>query len=74
MALYIGDIDVDALAVQLQQLTRAPTKTEAARRALKNEIERKQSEIPLRDRLAKIHERARALGLGGASRAHSHDR
>jgi hypothetical protein len=28
----------------------------------------------LRDRLAKIHERARALGLGGASRAHSHDR
>lgn len=65
MPLYIRDSDVDALAVKLQQLTRAPTKSEAVRRALENEIERKQSEIPLRDRLAKIHEKARALGLGG---------
>lgn len=64
MALYIRDDAVDALATHLQELTNAPTKTEAVRKALENEIERKKSEIPLRERLEKIHEQARALGLG----------
>lgn len=64
VALYIRDSEVDALAVELQRLTNARTKTEAVRKALESEIGRKQEEIPLRDRLAKIHERARALGIG----------
>lgn len=66
MALYIRDNDVDALAVRLQELTNAPTKTEAVRKALENEIERKRAEIPLEARLKKILDRASALGLPDA--------
>lgn len=66
MALYIRDTEVDALAVQLQQLTSAPTKTEAVREALKSAIDRKRLEMPLKERLAKIHQRAIALGLPNA--------
>lgn len=63
MALYIRDPEVDELAVRLQELTRAPTKTDAVRTALKNEIERKQSEIPLIERLERIRAKAWAMGL-----------
>lgn len=63
MALYIRDSDVDALATRLQEMTNAPTKTEAVRRALENEIERKRKEIPLKERLEKIREKAWAMGL-----------
>lgn len=63
MALYIRDNDVDALAMRLQELTRAPTKTEAVRRALENEIERRRSAIPLKERLRRIKEEAWATGL-----------
>jgi antitoxin VapB len=63
MALYIRDSEVDALAVELQQLTRAPTKTDAVRTALKNEIERSRAETPLKERLERIRAEARAQGL-----------
>ena len=63
MALYIRDDEVDALATHLQELTKARTKTEAVRKALENEIERKRNEIPLRERLAKIREEAWSKGL-----------
>jgi antitoxin VapB len=66
MALYIRDSEVDALAVRLQEMTDAPTKTEAVRKALENEIKRKIGEIPLEDRLGKILDRATALGLPNA--------
>ena len=66
MALYIRDSEVDALAVRLQELTSAPTKTEAVRRALENEIERKKAEAPLEERLKRIVDRASALGLSNA--------
>lgn len=66
MALYIRDSDVDALAVRLQELTNAPTKTAAVRKALENEIERKKAEIPLEQRLRRIVDRASALGLPNA--------
>lgn len=62
MALYIRDREVDALAARLQALTNAPTKTEAVRKALENEIERKKTKVPLRERLEKIIERADRLG------------
>lgn len=64
MALYIRDREVDELAVQLQEMTKAPTKTEAVRAALKHEIERNRAEIPLIERLERIREKARQkLGL-----------
>lgn len=63
MPLYVRDDDVDALAVELQKLTKARSKTEAVRQALKHEIERNRASIPLRERLAKLQERAAAIGL-----------
>ncbi|TIP10676.1 type II toxin-antitoxin system VapB family antitoxin [Mesorhizobium sp.] len=63
MPLYVRDDDVDALAVELQNLTKARSKTEAVRLALQHEIERSRASIPLRDRIAKLQERAAAIGL-----------
>ena len=63
MALYIRDDAVDALAAHLQELTKAPTKTEAVRKALENEIERKRNETPLLERLRQIREDAWEKGL-----------
>lgn len=63
MPLYVRDNDVDALAVELQKLTKARSKTEAVRLALQHEIERSRASIPLRDRIAKLQERAAAIGL-----------
>jgi antitoxin VapB len=40
MALFIRDDEVDALATELQKATRAATKKEAVRIALKNELTR----------------------------------
>lgn len=51
MSLYIRDNDVDALAVKVQQLTKAPNKTEAVRRALQNERARVREAIPLKVRI-----------------------
>jgi antitoxin VapB len=62
MPLYIRDSEVDALAVELQGLTGARTKTEAVRHALTNEIARRRSNRPLRDRLASAIAKARAIG------------
>ena len=63
MALYIRDDAVDALAIELQKLTRAPTKTEAVREALQTAVDRKRSEVPLAERLARIRAEAEAAGL-----------
>ena len=63
MALYIRDREVDELAVELQELTKAPTKTEAVRNALKREIERNRAEIPLIERLERVREKAKRLGF-----------
>ncbi|MCD7058390.1 type II toxin-antitoxin system VapB family antitoxin [Pelagibacterium xiamenense] len=62
MPLYIRDDEVDRLASELQLLTRAPTKTEAVRRALRQEITRARAAIPLRDRLARAKALVRAMG------------
>ncbi|MCO0638131.1 type II toxin-antitoxin system VapB family antitoxin [Chelativorans salis] len=63
MPLFIRDDDVDALASELQKLTKARTKTEAVRVALQHEIERSRQSIPLAQRLAKLQDKAAALGL-----------
>ena len=62
MPLFIRDPDVDAMAVQLQQITKAPSKTEAVRTALRHEIERSRGSVPLRERLVKVKEMARRIG------------
>lgn len=60
MSLYIRDDDVDALARKVQQATKAPTKTEAVRRALQNELARAEQAVPLKERVKKIQDSVRA--------------
>jgi antitoxin VapB len=62
MSLYIRDESVDALAVQVQKLSKAPNKTEAVRRALQNEIRRMQETVPLRERIRTVQENVKAIG------------
>ncbi|WP_018897448.1 type II toxin-antitoxin system VapB family antitoxin [Rhizobium sp. 2MFCol3.1] len=64
MALYISDEDVDRLAAEIQELTKAPTKTEAVRRALENELARARKTVPIEVRLAKAKAIADAMGKG----------
>jgi antitoxin VapB len=62
MPLFIRDKEVDALAAEVQKLTRARTKTEAVRRALQNELARTRKTLPIRDRLARAKKLADAMG------------
>ena len=62
MPLYIRDNDVDALAVQLKKAMKAPSKTEAVRTALANELERNRARTPLMERIKKLQEEVRDLG------------
>jgi antitoxin VapB len=62
MPLFIRDDDVTAMAEKLAKLTKA-SKTEAVRAALRHELERTRTSVPLRERLAKIHEKAAKIGL-----------
>ena len=63
MPLFIRDEDVSALADELTRLTKARSKTEAVRTALRHELKRIRASVPLRDRLTRIHEKAAAIGL-----------
>ncbi|CAN7624348.1 type II toxin-antitoxin system VapB family antitoxin [Pararhizobium sp. LjRoot238] len=62
MSLYIRDNDVDALAKQVQQVIKAPNKTEAVRIALRNELERARQATPLKERIKQIQDDVRAMG------------
>ena len=62
MALYIRDDEVDALAKQVQVATKASSKTEAVRSALKHELERVRKEVPLKERIKLIQDEVRAMG------------
>lgn len=62
MSLYIRDDSVDKLAKQVQQAINAPTKTEAVRRALLNELDRANKAIPLKDRIKVLQDGVRAMG------------
>jgi antitoxin VapB len=66
MPLYIRDPEVDRLVEEAQRLTNAPTKTETVKHALRKEIAaaKADGELPLRERIAQVQERAAAL-LGG---------
>ena len=63
MPLFIRDEDVTTMAEELARLTKARTKTEAVRTALRHELERTRASVPIRDRLARIHEKAATIGL-----------
>ena len=63
MPLYIRDDEVDALAAKLQRETNAPSKTEAVRTALIHELERNRAKVPLRDRIIRLQEEAKKIGL-----------
>lgn len=60
MPLYIRDDDVDALAVKVMQMTKAPSKTEAVRRALMHELDRNTQAVPVKDRVAQLTQRVKA--------------
>lgn len=62
MPLFIRDDDVTAMAEKLAKLTKV-SKTDAVRAALRHELERTRSSVPLRERLAVIHEKAAKIGL-----------
>ena len=61
MPLYIKDPEVDKLTEELVGLTHS-TKVEAVKAALKHEIAHRRASLPMRERLAKSLEMARAIG------------
>jgi antitoxin VapB len=63
MALYIRDDEVNRLATRLQRALKAPSKTEAVRTALANELQRTRAETPLMERIRKLQDEVKALGL-----------
>ncbi|HJQ55695.1 MAG TPA: type II toxin-antitoxin system VapB family antitoxin [Vineibacter sp.] len=63
MPLFIRDEDVTTMAEELARLTKARSKTEAVRAALRHELERTRASVPVRDRLARIHAKAATIGL-----------
>jgi antitoxin VapB len=62
MPLFIRDAEVDALAEEVQKLTKSRTKTDAVRRALQNELARTRRALPLSQRLARAQALADAMG------------
>ncbi len=64
MALFIRDDEVDALATELQKVTKAATKKEAVRLALRNELDRTQRKRPLLAVVGELQQRVAALGPG----------
>lgn len=62
MALFIRDDEVDALASELQKVTKAATKKDAVRLALRNELERTQRRRPLLAVVEELQQRVAALG------------
>jgi antitoxin VapB len=58
MALFIRDAEVDALAEEVRKLTKAKTKTDAVRDALRTRLAEARRTLPIHERLA----RAKALG------------
>ncbi|MBP2548796.1 antitoxin VapB [Neorhizobium galegae] len=62
MPLFVRDDEITAMAAELQHLTKAPSKTEALRRALRNELARTRQQLPVRERLAAARATADAIG------------
>lgn len=67
MALFIRDEEVDALAEEVRILTRAKTKTEAVRQALRRQREEARKTLSFGVRLARAKAMADALGQSDAA-------
>jgi len=67
MALFIRDAEVDALAEEVRRLTKAKTKTEAVRRALKTQLAQTRQTLSVRERLTRSKGLADAMGPGDAA-------
>lgn len=63
MPLYIRDDKVDALAVELQAVTGAATKTEAVRAALEDAIARRRDKTSMIDGIRQAQAMVRAMGV-----------
>lgn len=61
MTLYIRDEAVDDLAKKVMAISKAPSKTEAVRRALMNEIDRLERAEPLEVSVKKIQDEFKQL-------------
>ena len=62
MSLFIRDPEVNALAEELRRVTKAKSKTDAVRAALRAQLTVVQREIPLLERIAVAQAMADALG------------
>jgi antitoxin VapB len=62
MALFIRDPEVDALAEEVRRLTKAKTKTEAVRQALRAQLAAAHRAAPMKDRLERAKGLADAMG------------
>ncbi|MBZ9669898.1 type II toxin-antitoxin system VapB family antitoxin [Mesorhizobium sp. B2-1-8] len=62
MPLYVKDREVDRLVLEVQRLTKAPSKAEAVRRALTHEIERARAVQSVSERLAEAVRMAGEIG------------
>lgn len=62
MALFIRDDEVDALAAELQRVTKAATKKDAVRLALRNELERSLRNRALLTVVEELQEKTASLG------------
>lgn len=58
--LYVKDDAVNEMAIKLMKVTNAPSKTEAVRRAIQNELNRYANEKPLAERVAEIQARVKS--------------
>ena len=67
MPLFIRDERVDALADELKEALNAPSKKEAVRRALINELRRIRAATPFASRIARAHALADSMGTGDPS-------
>lgn len=63
MPLYIKDPTVDSLLEQYLAMSGAPSKAEAVRRALTDQIKALALKEPLANRVARIQDRAELLGF-----------
>jgi antitoxin VapB len=62
MALFVRDPEVDQLAVELQRLTHAPTKTQAIKTALQAQLRHLKRQQPVSQRIARACQLADAMG------------
>lgn len=62
MALFIRDEAVDALAEELKEILKAPSKKEAVKTALQHELQRARRERPFSERIKRAQAMADAMG------------